>query len=52
LSGHRNQLERLTAAGGCSGLDQRSSLCAGQPGAEYRSIAAFDNEPGLAITCQ
>ena len=50
-SGHRNQLDRLIAAGGCLDLDQRSS--AGQPGAEYhRPIAAFDNETVLAITCQ
>jgi hypothetical protein len=51
LSGHRNQLERPTAGGGCLDLDQRSS--ATQPFSEYAFIAAaFDNEPVLAITCQ
>ncbi len=48
--GHRNQLDRLIAAGGCLDLDQRFS--AGQPFSEYAVIAAFEKEPGLAISCQ
>ena len=52
LCGHRNQHEWLSAAGDLSGLDQRSSLSAGRPGADDRSVAAFANEPVLPITCQ
>ena len=43
--GHRNQRDLF-------GRDQRSSLSAGRPGADDRSVAAFENEPVLPITCQ
>ena len=50
--GHRIQRDRRSAAGDCFGLGQRSSMNAIRPGADDRLVAAFDNEPLVAITCQ